>query len=50
MEKYMNIYENILELLDKKLSIIHPEQLTKANINLYNLKVVRFPMTYYIER
>jgi hypothetical protein len=50
MKKYMNIFDNIIELLDTEKSIVHPETLTLANINHMRLEVVRFDCNYFIDR
>jgi hypothetical protein len=48
MRKYNSI--NPIELLNKKLSIPHPETLNCANIKFHKLLVKRPDMEYYIER
>ena len=48
MKKYNSI--NAVDLLEKKLSIPHPECLTFANIRFHNLQIKRIHMPYYIER
>lgn len=50
MKKYMNIFHNIIVILDNGYSIPHPESLTFANAQFNNLKVCRFELSYYIER
>ena len=50
MEKYMNVFYVMLHLIQTNKSIVHPETLTLANIRLYNLNVVRFELSYKIER
>jgi hypothetical protein len=47
MKKYNNI--NPLELLEKKLSIPHPESLTYANIIFNNLNIERVNIKYYLD-
>jgi len=46
MKKYMNIFNNCELLLNQKLSIPHPESLTLANINFYNLDIFRVNLKY----
>jgi len=48
MKKYNSI--NIVDLLDKKLSIPHPESLTCANIKFYELNIVRPNINYYLDK
>ena len=48
IEKYMSI--NPLNLLQRRLSIPHPESLTLANIKLNLLKINRVQIKYHIER
>ena len=48
IEKYMSI--NPLNLLQRRLSIPHPESLTLANIKLNLLKINRIQIKYHIER
>jgi hypothetical protein len=48
MRKYNSI--NPLELLEKGLSIPHPESLNCANINFHKLLVERPDIDYYLER
>jgi hypothetical protein len=48
MKKYNSI--NAVDLLDKKLSIPHPESLNNANIRLYKLNIVRPCINYYLDR
>ncbi len=50
MKKYMNIFDNIIELLNTNKSIVHPETLTLANINYMSLKVSRFCCNYFIDK
>jgi len=50
MKKYMHIYENIIYLLDSGRSVAHSESLHYANIEFYNLKVIRVDLSYYIGR
>ncbi len=50
MKKYMNIFENVITILDQRLSKPHPESLTLANIQLNNLEVDRFNLHYRIDR
>jgi hypothetical protein len=50
MKKYNYIFKNIIYLLDNKLSIVHPETLTLANIIFNKLKINRFKLSYFIER
>jgi hypothetical protein len=48
MKKYSLI--NPVELLENKLSIVHPESLNYANIHLYKLRVERPNIQYIIVR
>jgi len=48
MKKYNSI--NPLDLLDKKLSIPHPESLNYANIHFHKLIVRRVNLCYHLER
>jgi hypothetical protein len=48
MKKYNSI--NVVELLEKKLSIPHPESLNYANIYFYNLQIERVDINYYLDR
>lgn len=50
MEKYMNVFHNMLHLIQSGKSIVHPETLTLSNIRHYEMDIVRFPLSYYIER
>jgi hypothetical protein len=48
MKKYNCI--NAIDLLDKSLSIPHPESLNYANIKFYKLKIKRFIINYYLDK
>lgn len=48
MKKYNSI--NAVDLLEKKLSIPHPESLNCANIRYYGLNIKRPRIIYYIDR
>jgi hypothetical protein len=48
MKKYNSI--NPVDLLEKKLSIPHPESLNYANIVYHNLKIERQHIEYYLHR
>jgi len=50
MKKYMNIYDNCVYLLENKISVAHPENLTLYNIEYYKLNIVRFDINYSIMR
>jgi len=50
MKKYSNIFENMIYLLEKKISISHPESLNYANIHHHKLKIIRFILDYEIKR
>jgi hypothetical protein len=50
MERYCNIFDNTIFLLESKLSIPHPESLHHANIKYNNLQVTRFFLDYVIDR
>lgn len=45
MKKYMNLYENIIEFLDKN-AFLHPESLHFWNIRHHNINIVRYPLSY----
>jgi hypothetical protein len=49
MKKYMNIFANIFLFLDNKITIPHPENLTKTNILYNKLTIERFNLDYFIE-
>ena len=48
MKKYNSI--NFIDLLDKKLSIVHPETLNAANIYFNNLLIERVTIRYRIDK
>jgi hypothetical protein len=48
MKIYMNIYSNIIHLLETRKSIVHPESLFKAHLE--NVIIKRFPLNYNICR
>ena len=48
MKKYMNVINNCDDILKRRKSIPHPESLTLANLELNNIKIVRFRLDYYI--
>ena len=48
MKKYNSL--NAVELLDKQLSIPHPESLNFANIKFHKLNIVRPCIKYYLDR
>jgi len=48
MKKYNSI--NAVDLLERKLSIPHPESLNYANIHFYKLNIKRPPIKYHLER
>jgi len=50
MKKYMNIYEYIIELLERKTTIVHPESLTLANIRFHKINVIRVNLSHVIKR
>ena len=50
MKMYNSIFLNISMLLEKGLSILHPESLTLANIRYNKLQVVRVSLPYFIQR
>jgi hypothetical protein len=50
MKKYMNIFANIFLFLDNKITIPHPENLTKTNILYNELTIERFNLDYFIEK
>jgi hypothetical protein len=50
MKIYSNIYNNSIEVLKKGLSIPHPETLTSFNLLYNNIKVVRIPLAYSMDK
>ena len=50
MKIYNNIFNNSIEVLEKGLSIPHPETLTSFNLLYNNIKVVRIPLAYSIDK
>jgi len=50
MKKYMNIFDNIIYLLENKKSIPHSESLHYANIVYNNLNIERVPLIYVIDK
>lgn len=51
LEKYMNIYNNCNMLMkDKSCKWVHPEALTLANMNFYNIKIHRTNLHYEIKK
>ena len=49
MQKYMNIYSNVEYILENKLSIVHPESLTLANIKFAKLNIRRVQLNYELK-
>lgn len=47
--KYMNIINNVGTMLNNNV-ILHPEIMTRANINGYNVNIERFRLEYHIQR
>ena len=50
MKKYANLFNNMMDLLERRISVPHPESLNLANINFYKLNTIRVELPYYIER
>ena len=50
MKKYMNIYEYIIDLLERKITIAHPESLTLANIKFHKINIIRVKLLHVIDR
>jgi hypothetical protein len=50
MKKYMNIYEYIIDLLERKTTIAHPESLTLANIQFHKINIIRVKLLHVIDR
>ena len=50
MKKYNSIFSNIIHLLEQRLSIPHPESLTRANLLYYNVNIQRTNLSYIIIR
>jgi hypothetical protein len=50
MKKYNSIFSNIIYLLNKGLSIPHPESLTHANLLNYKVKIKRVKLSHRIIR
>ena len=48
MKKYNSI--NFVDLLKKKLCVIHPETANMANIKYYNLKIQRIDLSYHLDK
>jgi len=48
MKKYNSM--NVIDILEKKLSIPHPESLNYANIHLYKLNIERPHIKYHLEK
>jgi hypothetical protein len=48
MKKYNSI--NAVDLLERKLSIVHPESLNYANIHFHKLNIIRPLIKYHRER
>jgi hypothetical protein len=48
MKKYNSI--NAVELLEKQLSIPHPESLHYSNIHYHKLNITRVPLNYYLDK
>ena len=48
MRKYCNLYKNLIYLLENKLSIAHPENLTKANLVYNNIIIKRFSLMFFV--
>jgi len=50
MKKYNSIFLNVIDLLEKNLTIPHPESITYANICFYKLQIERVNLKYNIDR
>ena len=50
MKKYMNIYKYIIDLLERKTTIAHPESLTLANIQFHKINIIRVNLSHVIDR
>lgn len=50
MKKYNNIFNNMMDFLEKRICVPHPESLNLANINFHKLNTIRVELPYYIER
>jgi hypothetical protein len=50
MEKYMNIVDTMIHLLDTGLSFPHPERLTFVNLCFHQIAIVRFTLEYHLNR
>lgn len=50
MKKYMNVWCNTEDILEKGLSWAHPENITLANIKYTDLRVCRFNLSYRIQK
>ena len=49
IEKYLNLYDNIITLLDSGI-IIHPEMLTMKNLDHQNINIIRYQFNFDINR
>lgn len=50
MKKYNNIFLNVIDLLERKITIPHPENLNRANLELHKINIQRFHLSYQIIR
>jgi len=50
MEKYMNIVDTMIHLLDTGLSFPHPERLTLVNLLFHQIPILRFKLQYHLNR
>ena len=50
MKKYMSIFNNMIYILNIRNNLLHPETLIKENIELNNLKIIRFNLNYILDK
>jgi hypothetical protein len=50
MKKYNSIFSNTINLLEQRLSIPHPENLTRANLLYYNVNIERVNLSHQVLR
>lgn len=50
MKKYNSIFSNIIHLIEQRLSIPHPECLTRANLVYYNVNIKRMNLSHNLIR
>jgi hypothetical protein len=48
MKKYNNLFLYVTDLLERKITIPHPENLNRANLELHKINIQRFPLSFMI--